>query len=190
MNTALTYYDQTFKTNALLVHPGDYFTTRDSQIMVVTLLGSCVSACVRDREQKIGGLNHFLLPEPSGSVITSASNRYGSYAMERLINDILKQGGRRENLEVKLFGGSHLIQNGLNIGQSNIDFIRTYMKTEQIRVVSEDLGGTFARRIHYWPTSGRVMRLMIEQQTKIIQQETNYQQTIKAKEDFGQVELF
>src|ERR1700693_3574707 len=100
------YFDRTFDCDAAKILPGEYFFTH-KDMMIVTVLGSCVSACIRDRVSGIGGMNHFMLPDGGGENDSpvSASMRYGSYAMEVLINDVLKAGARRENLEAKVFGG-------------------------------------------------------------------------------------
>jgi chemotaxis protein CheD len=189
--SSVMYFDPKFQSNALVVHPGDFYTTSDPSVMIVTILGSCVAACIRDPEIKIGGLNHFMLPSAPDLVeINSKSNRYGSFAMEKLINEILKKGGKRENLEVKLFGGANILDNSLHIGASNVDFIYQYLKMEGIKIASEDLGGENARRIHFWPASGRVMRLKISKEDKkVVELDTKYKKTVENK-TFGDIELF
>jgi chemotaxis protein CheD len=193
MNDGKTlYYDPKFESNAFVVHPGCYYTTSDANVMVVTILGSCVAACIRDPKMKIGGLNHFMLPSaPSNTLINSESNRYGSFAMEKLINEILKNGGKRENLEVKLFGGASIFNSSIKIGDINIDFIHDYIKKESLNVVSEDLGGTHARRILYWPVSGKALRLNItKDETKIVETEKKYRDEIVKSKTSGDIEIF
>ena len=187
-----SFYDPKFQSTCVNVLPGEFYVTQTSGEMVMTILGSCVAACIRDKVQGIGGLNHFLLAEPSMNV-GSQSTRYGSYAMECLINDILKRGGRREDLEVKIFGGSDLMNSALQIGKKNANFIHTYLANEGLKIAAEDLGGTRPRRIHFWPDSGRVVRLVLQgqEQQKVLQTETVYTSTLKKKEEsHGDIELF
>jgi chemotaxis protein CheD len=142
------------------VHQGDCLVSSDSDLTFSTVLGSCVSACVRDREANIGGMNHFLLAVPSGSArdLYGASARYGAFAMEQLINKVLSRGtGRKANLEIKVFGGG-LIHGALtDIGAKNIEFVRRFLGNEGYQVDKEDVGGSFARRVMFKPHSGRAM---------------------------------
>lgn len=185
------YYDPKFQSNSVTVLPGEYFTTEYSEDMLVTLLGSCVAACIRDPIANVGGLNHFLLAEPSLD-ITSPSNRYGSFAMECLINEILKKGGIKNRLEAKVFGGSDLFNSRLKIGQRNSEFVKKYLFEERIPIISEDLGGQRPRRIHYWPATGRVMRLVLQQneQKTILNEEQNYRKKVSREVVQGDIELF
>jgi chemotaxis protein CheD len=187
------YFDPKFQSPCVTVLPGEFYTTNLQEEMIVTILGSCVAACIRDPQLGIGGLNHFLLSEPNQD-ITSHSTRYGSYAMECLINDILKQGGRRENLEIKVFGGADLMRSTtIHIGQKNSDFIRRYLRDEGLKIAAEDLGGNNPRRIHYWPSTGKVIRAVIhpQEQKDLEKNETAYQQKLVVKEkDHGDIELF
>lgn len=137
------------------VLPGELHVTRDDEV-IATVLGSCVSACVRDVRRGIGGMNHFLLPKaPSGD--DNASARYGVYALECLVNAVLRGGGRREDLEVKVFGGGRVIEGAGDIGRGNITFVRSFFSDERIPVLAEDVGGDVARRLRYWPRTGRAM---------------------------------
>jgi len=134
---------------------GDYYVS-DQDELITTVLGSCVSACIRDPRNGVGGINHFLLPDSSSDILSS-SNRYGVFAMEQLINCIIKHGGRRENFEVKLVGGGNMI-GGLNdIGRSNINFVKQFMATEGLNIVAEDLGGDQPRKILYNVRSGKLL---------------------------------
>ncbi len=197
MESRKPFYDPKFQAMSVTVLPGDFYTTDKADEMVVTILGSCVAACIRDKNTKLGGMNHFLLAEePSG--ITSSSNRYGSNAMEQLINSILRKGGRREDLEIKLFGGANVIENATLIGTNNINFVRSYLKKENLKIVSEDLGGSQARRIHYWPSTGRVLRHLIQskddKRQQVVQEEKVYKENLRKKQekssDYGSIELF
>ena len=177
--------------------PGDYYVTLGDE-MIFTVLGSCVSACVRDRVLGIGGMNHFMLPQdspdasrPWGSS-ASAATRYGNVAMEMLINDILKNGGRRENLEFKLVGGGRVLDAMTDIGARNIEFVRNYMKQEGFRVLGEDLGDEHPRKVMFHPKSGsaRVKKLTRNRPAEIVERERRYSRKIESAPVAGDVELF
>ncbi len=119
------YFDRTFGCDAVKVLPGEYFVTT-SDIVLVTVLGSCVTACVRDRDKGLGGMNHFMLPENGGEAgVLSSSARYGAYAMEVLLNHLLKLGARRSSLEAKVFGGGKVLASlaQAQVGEKNVDFV-------------------------------------------------------------------
>ena len=166
---------------------------------LTTVLGSCVSACVRDARIKVGGMNHFMLPLDSSAgtsawgAAASAATRYGNVAMERLINDILKLGGRREDLEVKLVGGGRVLAAmTLDIGARNIEFVREYARAEGFRVLGEDLGDVHARRVVYFPESGRirVRKLNAGRDAELAVRERRYIEQLDAAPQDGEVELF
>ncbi|CAJ95043.1 chemoreceptor glutamine deamidase CheD [Cupriavidus necator] len=152
-----TYFDREFGKQAIKLLPNEYYVTRED-VVLTTVLGSCVAACIRDESAGVGGMNHFMLPDDDGSAdrMLSASMRYGSYALEVLINELLKMGARRERLEAKVFGGGAVLANmtTLNIGERNADFVLRYLKTEEIRVAAQDLRGPHARRVSYFPVGG------------------------------------
>ena len=140
------------------VHQGDCHVSDASDLTYSTVLGSCVSACVRDRMANVGGMNHFLLAEQSGSARDryGASARYGAFAMEQLINKVLTRGtGRKANLEIKIFGGGKINSALDDVGAKNIDFVRQVLADEGYIAASEDLGGNYARRVLFKPYSGR-----------------------------------
>lgn len=140
------------------VHQGDCLVSAEPDVTLSTVLGSCVSACVHDRVAQVGGMNHFLLAEPSGVSRDryGASARYGAFAMEQLINRVLSQGtGRKSNLQIKVFGGGLINVALTDIGAENIAFVREFLADEGYTDVKEDLGGTLARRVLYKPASGR-----------------------------------
>jgi chemotaxis protein CheD len=140
------------------VHQGDCHVSSLADVTFSTVLGSCISACVRDRVANVGGMNHFLLAEQSGSARDryGASARYGAFAMEQLINKVLTQGtGKKSNLEIKVFGGGKINSALDDVGAKNIDFVRQFLADEGYLTTSEDLGGTFARRVLFKPHSGR-----------------------------------
>ena len=141
------------------VHQGDCHISAMSDVTFSTVLGSSISACVRDVEAKVGGMNHFLLAEQSGSAKDrfGASARYGAFAMEQLINSVLSQGsGRKGNLVIKVFGGGNINSSLNDIGATNVEFVRGFLKGEGYNIASEDLGGNFARRVMFTPANGRV----------------------------------
>lgn len=140
------------------VHQGDCLVSADGEVTFSTVLGSCISACVRDPRAGVGGMNHFLLAEQSGAARDryGASARYGAFAMERLINTVLAQGsGDKANLEIKVFGGGLINAALSDIGAKNVEFVREFLANEGYRLAGEDLGGTFARRVLFKPHSGR-----------------------------------
>jgi chemotaxis protein CheD len=154
------YFDRAFGCDAAKILPGEFYCTR-RDIMIVTVLGSCVSACIRDRVSGIGGMNHFMLPDSgeSADVLHSASARYGIYAMDVLIEELLKMGARRETLEAKVFGGGAVLRGitSLNVGERNALFVREYLKAQKITIAAEDLNDVVARKVYFFPRSGRVM---------------------------------
>jgi chemotaxis protein CheD len=174
--------------------PGEYYVTRYDEILM-TVVGSCVAACIRDNVRGIGGMNHFMLPEVSidkwENTGISAANRYGSFAMEHLINDILKHGGRRENLELKLFGGGRIMRNMTNIGQKNIEFVKNYVRTESLTLLAEDLGSIYPRKILYFPANGRVrVKKLRAIEQIIVQREKAYQRSLETQPIAGDIDLF
>src|SRR5688572_4629893 len=175
------YFDPHFKVETAKILPGEYYAT-NKDMALVTVLGSCVSACLRDRESGIGGMNHFMLPDEGKLVGThgniSAGGRYGVHAMELLINQILKLGGRRERLEAKVFGGGNVLQGFMlsNVGQQNAEFIVEYLNMERIPIAARDLLDVWPRKIYFFPRSGKVMvkRLRKVNNDTIVLRERDY----------------
>jgi len=152
-------YDPHLRMEAIKVQPGEFYAT-DRDVAIVTVLGSCVSACLRDRESGIGGLNHFMLPRGSDDGgLASASARYGVNAMELLINELIRLGARRSRLEAKVFGGGNMLEGctALNIGQANAHFVLAFLAAESIPIVSSDLEGEGSRKVFFFPATGRVL---------------------------------
>jgi chemotaxis protein CheD len=177
--------------------PGEYYVTRHEEL-IFTTLGSCVSACVRDVKLGVGGMNHFMLPLASttstsswGEDMVSSATRYGNVAMERLINDILKIGGQRTNLEFKLMGGGKVLDIALDVGACNVKFIREFLKTEGFPIAAEDLGDVFARKVYYSPSTGklRVKRLTATVNRAVFERERDSAPT-RTQIESGSVELF
>lgn len=168
------YFDREFGMAAVKLLPGEYYVT-STDMLLTTVLGSCVSACVHDSAAGIGGMNHFMLPQDADPTArdASAAMRYGAYAMEMLINELFKAGARRERLEAKVFGGGAVLASmtKLNIGDSNADFVLRYLETERVRIVAQDLRGSLPRRINYFPLTGRVAvrKLRRQEDTLLVQ---------------------
>ncbi len=148
------YYENHFKNEAVKVLPGEYFVSTED-ILILTTLGSCIAACLWDRVAKVGGMNHFMLPEGSGD-----SGRYGSFAMELLMNELFKMGATRSTLEAKVFGGGQVISS-INpkdsVGEKNTSFVLDYLKTERIALVSKDVLDVYARKVCFLPATGKAM---------------------------------
>jgi chemotaxis protein CheD len=149
------FYDAHFKCEAVKVLPGEYFVF-DQDILILTTLGSCIAACLWDRDKRIGGMNHFMLPEGGSG---ADGGRYGSYAMELLINELIKRGGNRSSMEAKVFGGGAVVSgmSSLNVGERNTKFVLDYLQTERITVVSKDVMDIYARKVCFLPASGKAM---------------------------------
>jgi chemotaxis protein CheD len=187
------YYDGHFKRPAVKLMPGEYFVSGEENILC-TVLGSCVSACMRDPVAGVSGMNHFLLPS-TDRTDEAISARYGVHAMELMINGLLRAGASRKRLEVKLFGGANLMQSrtSSNVGHNNARFALRFMKEESLKVVSQDLFGSEPRKIWYFPDTGKVMlrRLRITRNDTIIRREVDYSRRLAEQKDAGgDVELF
>jgi len=160
-------WDANFQRPLAKLLPGEYYVTCHDEV-IFTVLGSCVSACVRDRKLGIGGMNHFMLPLDRsgggshwGDCANTSATRYGNVAMDRLVTDILDLGGQREDLEFKVMGGGNVLDMALDVGGHNVQFVRDYLKRHGFQIAAEDLGDNFARKLYYSPKSGkaRVKRL-------------------------------
>jgi chemotaxis protein CheD len=189
------YFDSSFDIEAAKILPGEYYVTKRDMVLV-TVLGSCVAACIRDKVSGIGGMNHFMLPDGNrdSSDPTNASARYGTYAMEMMINQLLKIGARRHNLEAKIFGGGSVIRGlvTVNVGARNAEFAQQYLHTEGITVVSEDLLDDCSRKVYFFPNSGRVLvkKLRTLHNETIVAREQAYRDRLKAVDIQGDIELF
>jgi chemotaxis protein CheD len=189
------YYDRTFDCDAAKILPGEYYVTGQN-MLIVTVLGSCVSACIRDRVTGLGGMNHFMLPDGGGDPDNpvSASMRYGMYAMEMLINELLKAGARRDNMEAKVFGGGAVLRGftAMNVGERNAAFVLNYLREEKIRVVAEDLNDVYPRKVYFFPQTGRVLvkKLLSTHNDTLAKREQAYASSLQAAPVSGDVELF
>lgn len=139
----------------LHVIQGEYRVSSDPEVVLTTILGSCVAACMRDPVAGVGGMNHFLLPGSSETAHGMAATRYGVHLMELLINELLKSGARRDRLEAKIFGGAQTMAQFSNVGQQNAAFARQFLGDEGITIVGASVGGEQGRKVEYWPVSGR-----------------------------------
>lgn len=195
ISTAL-YYDRTFDIEAAKISPGEYYYT-NKDMLIVTVLGSCVSACIRDVVSGIGGMNHFMLPDAAKGDKdnpVSESMRYGTYAMEVLINQLLKNGAKRENLEAKIFGGGNVLRSftTMNVGDRNAAFVRKYLKDEGMRITGEDLNDIYPRKVYFFPRTGKVLVKKLKQLNNytIMKREESYASKLKTNDVGGEVDLF
>jgi chemotaxis protein CheD len=190
------YFDRTFDSEAAKIGPGEYYFT-DQNMLIVTVLGSCVSACIRDTITGIGGMNHFMLPDGAKADLdspVSESMRYGNYAMEVLINQLIRKGARRENLEAKIFGGGNVLRSFTTnmVGDRNAAFVKKYLKEENILVTSEDLLDIYPRKVYYFPKTGKVMVKKLKQLNNytLVKREEDYSSKLKTNDVAGDVDLF
>jgi len=192
------YWDRRNNIVAAKLLPGEYYVTKENE-MITTVLGSCISACIRDSVLSIGGMNHFMLPETTKERLQSGSHsvvgnatRYGNYAMEHLINVILSNGGKRKNLEVKLFGGGKIIPSMGDVGERNIQFVLEYIDTEALTLLAQDLGDIYPRKVNFYPKTGRVRMKKIQDihNEALAIRERHYGSTIKDVQVESEVELF
>ena len=191
------YWDKQHDVQAAKILPGEYYVTNYNEL-VTTVLGSCVSACIRDKVFGIGGMNHFMLPLSEGKGwggsddFTSTATRFGNYAMEHMINDILKHGGHKKHLEAKIFGGGRMMQATTDIGMTNIEFVRSYLKTEGIPILAEDVGDIYPRKVIYFPDSGRarVKKLKTLHNSTVLTREAEYRKEIVSQPAETDIELF
>jgi chemotaxis protein CheD len=187
------HFDAAEQLYVVKIFAGDWYVSKSGKEMISTILGSCVSACIRDPVAGVGGMNHFLLPgdENTSSNIDDAA-RYGVFAMESLLNALFKAGGRKERLEIKIFGGGNVTQNSARIGSKNAAFIRDFLRREGYRIETQDLEGKLPRRVHYYPVSGKVMMRALQRQEdmQVVQEENKFKRFISTQPIGGEVELF
>lgn len=191
MDDVRSYWDATHEYFSARIMPGEFYVTESEEI-ITTVLGSCISVCIRDTALTIGGMNHFLLPEGASdqSVGGINSTQYGVNAMEVLINTILSNGGARNRLEVKLFGGATVLRSRTSVGEKNIEFVREYLREEGMAITTEDLGGRHPRKIIYFPFSGRALmkKLPIDNPEVVVEEELQSSAFTKIKP--GEIDLF
>ena len=178
--------------------PGEYYVTCSDEV-ISTVLGSCISVCISEKKLGIGGMNHFMLPENKNGSDDGwqdrqigRATRYGVDAMEHLVNDILKQGGRKNHFEIKVCGGGRMMEKMSDVGKRNIEFIRDYLQTEGYGITSEDIGDIYPRKVRYFPKTGQlqVKKLQSLYNDTIYKRENDYQNNLKTSDLAGEVELF
>ncbi|WP_329742698.1 chemoreceptor glutamine deamidase CheD [Dyella sp. A6] len=193
------FWDSAQSCHTVKVLPGEFYVSMQDEV-VSTVLGSCISACIFDPRRRIGGMNHFMLPAPSGAtgarddwaLVVGRAARYGNDAMEQLINAILKVGSQRVDLEVKVFGGGRVLTQMTDVGRRNIEFVQHYIETEGLRLTASDLGDVYPRQVQFFPTSGRVRvrQLKRHQDTVLVAGESQYLKRLANDPIKGEVELF
>jgi chemotaxis protein CheD len=184
------FWDPGRRTWVVQVLPGELYATGAPE-MITTMLGSCISACMHDPVARVGGLNHFLLPEDPDRSRRSASVRYGRHALERLLDELFALGARRERLETKLFGGGAVLAGVTDVGAANLAFVRRFLRTERLAVLAEDVGRSFARRIRYQPLTGhaQVKRLPVHSAKAVLEREADHARALRGQLPGGTVEL-
>ena len=189
------FFDSRFKSAAVKVLPGEYYATKDD-LMITTLLGSCIAVCLYDPGSRVGGMNHFLLPDGGDSSdLLSTSGRYGVYAMELLVNHIVKLGGARSQLRAKVFGGGNVIKSMTHskVGDQNVNFVMGYLKNEGIPIDATDVLDIYPRRVNFFPFTGRVMmkKLTNHYDNELIDKEIKLRKVVtEHKTESGDVDLF
>ncbi len=194
------YWDKTRNAMVAKILPGELYISNNKNEYITTVLGSCIAACIWDKDNQVGGMNHFMLPLKAGvSIYDDASNisglatRYGNFAMEHLINELLKHGAIRRNLQIKVFGGGAIFGQKTDVGKKNIEFVEDYIYQENLKLVSKDLGLDNPRKVLFEPISGRVWvkRLQAIHNDTLLQREERYLTDISREEQTdGDVELF
>jgi chemotaxis protein CheD len=195
-----TRYSNKFKRDMMIIYPGEYYVS--SQDIIATVLGSCIAVCIKDKKTGIAGMNHFMLPGDARSedIFLSSSAKYGMFAMEQLLNDMIKKNGSKKDFEAKVFGGGHVLnfrKTDGNVPESNIEFVKAFLNMEQISIVKQDVGGYTGRKILFFSDTSRVLlkRLTSTVDSQLIKAEQSYKTKLfKEKEKFqnagGDLTLF
>jgi chemotaxis protein CheD len=188
------FFDAATAVWMMKVFPGEFYLTKETNEVLVTVLGSCVSACIRDPVAGVGGMNHFMLPQHGSGAWGNdlKSTRFGNFAMEKLLNELIKAGCVRERMEIKVFGGGNVTDTSNAVGSDNAEFVLSYLRAEGLRYAATDLGGTLPRRIHYYPATGRVVRrlLGVSERYSIDREENDYGSRLQQQQPAGEIELF
>jgi chemotaxis protein CheD len=189
------YFDRDHNSEAVKIMPGEYYATMRDMLLVTTL-GSCVCACIRDKVSGVGGINHFMLPDSGHDKNNPLghSARYGTYAMEVLINQLLKMGAKRSNFEAKVFGGASVLRGFTvnNVGENNAEFVLNYLKTEKIKIAAQDLFDIYPRKVYFFPHTGlvRIKKLRNLHNETLINREAEYNKRLHHAKLEGDMELF
>ncbi len=193
-------YSERFKRDMIIIYPGEYHVCAGG--IIATVLGSCISVCIKDLKTGIAGMNHFMLPGDvrSEDMFLSSSAKYGMFAMEQLINEMIKLGGSKKDFEAKVFGGGHVLnfrKTDGNVPESNIEFVRAFLNMERIPIAREDVGGYAGRKILFFPDTAKVLlkRLSTSVDSRIIRAEESYKTELfrhkeKLQEAGGDLTLF
>jgi chemotaxis protein CheD len=193
-------YSENFGRNMVIIYPGEFHVSPTD--IIATVLGSCIAVCIKDRKTGIGGMNHFMLPGDvrSQDMFLSSSAKYGMFAMEQLLNEMIKQNGSKKDFEAKVFGGGHVLnfrKTDGNVPESNIEFVKAFLNMEQIPVVKQDVGGYAGRKILFFPDTAKVLLKRLEStvDSKIIEAEQSYKTKLfkdkeKLQETGGDLTLF
>jgi chemotaxis protein CheD len=193
-NGGRRFFDPAGSAWMVKVFPGEFYVTNKPDEVLLTVLGSCVSACIRDPIAGVGGMNHFMLPQhQSGNWGDDLrSTRFGNFAMEKLINELIKAGCAREQMEIKVFGGGNVTDTSNAIGSDNAEFVLRYLASEGLRCAAKDLGGTLPRRIHYYPATGKVVRRLLgnNERNAVDRQEIDFGKQLLKQSPAGEIELF
>ncbi len=193
-NTGRRFFDNAASMWMVKVFPGEFYVTRKPDEVVLTVLGSCVAACIRDPILGIGGMNHFMLPSHSSGDWGGdlKSTRFGNFAMEKLINELIKAGCTRERMEIKVFGGANVTDSSNAVGSDNSAFVLKYLEAEGLRCAAQDLGGALPRRINYYPATGRVVRRLLgnSERSMVHREEYDYGKRLQKQQPAGEIELF
>lgn len=192
------FYDPQFQRESVKLMPGDYYASGED-VVINTVLGSCVAACLWDEHRKVGGMNHFMLPDSgsNGFDLHGESGRYGVYAMELLINELIKMGALKQRLKAKIFGGGNVMESlaHSDVGERNAEFVTRFLITERIPIVASDLLDVWPRRVCLFPATGRVLarKLTNRKDTALAQNEQAYRkrmETARPAATGGDIELF
>jgi chemotaxis protein CheD len=194
VGTGRRFFDAANSVWMVKVFPGEFYVTKKSDEVLQTVLGSCVSACIRDPIAGLGGMNHFMLPQhKSGSWGDDLkSTRFGNFAMEKLLNGLIKAGCARDRLEIKVFGGGNVTDTSNAVGSDNAAFVLRYLEAEGLRCAARDLGGTQPRRIQYYPSTGRVVRKLLgmTERYAVDREENDYGSKLLKQQPAGEIQLF
>ncbi len=193
------YWDRKHAVWAAKILPGEFYVSRGSEV-ISTVLGSCISVCIRDTVMGIGGMNHFMLPEEGdfsskdwGNDPTNRMTRYGNWAIEYLINELIKIGADKRRFEVKVFGGGQVVPRMSDVGQRNILFTFDYLQKEGLTSASSDVGDAYPRKVLYFPDTGRVLlkKLKTQHNRTIVEREQAYRKALEdQKPKETDIELF
>ena len=192
------YWDTSHGYYSAKILPGQYYVSKNDEL-IATVLGSCISVCVTDKVAGVGGMNHFMLPIYSrdqadswGSTVISAETRYGNFAMEHMINDVIKHGGVKSRLELKVIGGGRVMDQMTDIGLRNISFVYDYIANERLLLVKEDVGDRYPRKVLFHVKTGKVKvrKLKKVNNSTLLQRDNEYLSKLNTQTIGGSVDLF